>query len=151
MYEFLLTFHGWLRYLVIILAVVVLFKAWQGFLQKKKWDDNIEKLSLFFTISLDIQLLIGLLLYGIFSPLTKLAFQNFGGAMKDSMLRYWAVEHIFIMLIAIIVVHVGRVKIKKASDDAKKFKSAAIYFTIGLILVLIGIPWPFLSNGRPLL
>lgn len=150
MYEFLLTFHGWLRYIVIILAVFTLFKAWQGFLQNKKWDDQTDKLSLFYNISLDIQLLLGLLLYGIFSPLTKLAFEDFGGAMKDSMLRYWAVEHITIMIIAIILVHVGRIKAKKATEDKAKFKAIAVYFTISIILILFGIPWPFYSYGRPL-
>jgi len=150
MYEFLLVFHSWLRYLVIILAAIVLIKAWQGFMQKKSWDESVEKFSLFFTISLDVQLLIGLLLYGIFSPLTKLAFEDFGGAMKDSMLRYWAVEHIIIMLIAIIIAHVGKKKNKKASEDIKKFKAAVVYFTIAVILIIVGIPWPFYSNGRGL-
>ncbi len=150
MYEFLLTFHGWLRYFVIFLAAFVLVKAWQGFIQKKSWDISVEKSSLFFSILLDIQLLIGFLLYFVYSPLTKIAFQNFGAAMKDSMLRYWAVEHLTLMLIAIILVHIGRIKIKKASEDIKKFKAAVIYFTIAVILILVGIPWPFLPNGRGL-
>jgi uncharacterized membrane protein YidH (DUF202 family) len=62
-------------------------------------------------------------------------------AMKDSQLRYWAVEHIFIMIFSIVIAQVGRIRIKRAHSSINKHKNAAIYFTLAFILILSRIPW----------
>ena len=95
---------------------------------------------------MDIQLLLGLLLYFVFSPITKTAFQDFGAAMADSELRYFAVEHLLMMVIAVVLVHIGRALSRRADTDNSKYKRAAIFFTLSLLVVLAAIPW-----FRPLL
>ncbi len=90
---------------------------------------------------MDLQFLVGILLYAFYSPLTKAAFANFGAAMQNPDLRFYAVEHISMMVIALALVHIGRAKSKKATSPLKKHRSAAIFYTISLILILAAIPW----------
>jgi hypothetical protein len=85
------------------------------------------------------------------SPFTAIAFQDFGAAMANPSLRFWAVEHITGMLIGIALAHVGRVKMKKADNDARRHRLATIYFGLALIATCVSIPWPGMAVSRPLL
>ena len=105
----------------------------------------------FFTIALDLQLLVGLLLHLGLSPLTQMAFENVAAAMRSPSLRFWAVEHPFGMVIALVLVHVVRVRIRKAATDVSRHKLAAILFGIALVVILLSSPWPGTPNARPLL
>ncbi len=93
-------------------------------------------------ISCDIQLLMGLVLYftGMWFDRLK---TDTGAAMKDAPMRFFAVEHAFMMIIAWLLVHVGRSMVKRADTDAQKHKRTLIYFGIALVLILAMIPWPF--------
>ena len=91
--------------------------------------------------TLHLQALIGLVLYFVFSPITTNAFGGDVSPMKDAGIRYWAVEHIFMMIVAVVVAQIGRSKAKKKTDSADKFKTQAIFFTIALLLILSRIPW----------
>ncbi len=102
-----------------------------------------DKLSLFSLISVHIQLLLGLVLYFI-SPVVKNAMASgMGEAMKDVAQRFWLVEHLVGMIIGIALITIGRIAAKKASDDSAKFKKVLIYFTLGLLVIIASIPWPF--------
>jgi len=90
---------------------------------------------------MDIQFTIGIILYTVLSPVTRAAFANMGAAMKDKELRFVAVEHIFLMVAATALVHIGALKIKKATSDEAMFKFGTIFFTIALGLMIAGIPW----------
>ena len=90
---------------------------------------------------MDIQFLIGMILYAFVSPFTKAAFADFGAAMKNADLRFYAVEHILMMVIALVFVHIGKSKSKKAVASWKKHRAAAIWFGLALVLILVGIPW----------
>lgn len=102
------------------------------------------------TIALDIQMLLGLLLYVFLSPFTTQAFQDFGAAMREPGMRYWAVEHSTLMLLAVIVAHIGNVMARKALSDRARQLRTAWFFGVVVLLLLLGMPWPGLSNGRPL-
>ncbi len=141
MYTGLLHTHNMFRWLVLITLLLAVLFALIGWFGKKEWakKDNITGLLL--TIFMDIQFLVGIILYAFVSPITKAAFADFGAAMKNADLRFYAVEHIFIMIIALVLVHVGRAKSKKASAPWKKHKTSAIFYGIALVLVLTAIPW----------
>ena len=94
MYNLTLILHNLFRWLILIIGVLAVIRAFIGWFGKKEWTQLDDRLGLGFTVSMDIQLLLGLLLYFVFSPITKKAFQDFGAAMADSNLRYFAVEHI---------------------------------------------------------
>ena len=141
MYTFVLATHNIVRWLVLIVGVIAVVMAFVGWFGKRNWRDTDDKLGLAYTGLLDLNLLLGLLLYIFLSPITKAAFANFGAAMGDSTLRFFAVEHIFGMVVAIVLAHVGRSRSKKASDSVKKYRTAAIWFALSLVAVLAMIPW----------
>ena len=101
-------------------------------------------------VALDLQLLVGLALYFAISPTTRVALSDFGAAMADPGLRFWAVEHPFMMLAAVVLAHVGRVLARKAPTPAAKRTRLLICFGLSTALMLIGTPWPGMENGRPL-
>ena len=141
MYETFLFIHSWLRWIVLVLAVLVIIKSFLGWQLKQKYGRSDNALSASFVGSLHLQLLIGLVLYFFLSPITTNAFQDFGGAMKAASIRYWSVEHIFVMILAVIVAQVGRSRSKKVSSSKKKFKTVTVFYLIALLLMLSRIPF----------
>jgi len=125
----------------LISLVITLVKYVAGWIGNKPWSKIDNLLGVVFTSLMDIQLLLGLSLYFFLSPLTKIALADFGAAMKDNNLRFYAVEHFSIMLVAVVMVHIGRAKSKKAKTDIGKFRIVSIFFIIALGLILGGIPW----------
>lgn len=141
--DIFLALHNLNRWVVIVLIVVALARAFSGWLQKKPWVDLDRRVSLFTTIALDVQFLLGLILYGVrWVPLMS----DMEAVMSTPALRQIAVEHPILGLLAIIFAHIGSARAKKAADDAGKHKAIAIFFSIVTLLLLILIPW-----GRPLL
>jgi hypothetical protein len=151
MFITLLTLHNITRWLVVVFAVLALVRAYSGWFGKKDYIKADRMAGMLFGSFMDLQLLLGLILYIFLSPTTTNAFKNFGGAMADGYIRFYAVEHIAIMLIAIVLVHVGSAMVKKAEETVKKHRRAALWYSASILLVLAAIPWPFLSYGRPLL
>lgn len=102
-----------------------------------------KKLALFTLISMHLQLVIGLWLYAMF--VTAPGF-DFGASMKIPVTRFFSVEHITGMLVAIIIFTIGYIKSKRAITDKSKFKNIAIFFTIAIVLILAMIPWPCMEK-----
>ncbi|HAQ18826.1 MAG TPA: hypothetical protein DCR40_06250 [Prolixibacteraceae bacterium] len=141
MYTGFLHVHDTLRWILLLSLTITLLKYLVGWLGNKQWKKSDNVLGIVFTSLMDIQLLTGLVLYFFLSPVTKLALSDFGAAMKNADLRFYAVEHFSMMLIAVVLVHIGRAKSKKIKFDRKKFKTAFIFFFIALIFMLAAIPW----------
>ena len=141
MYTGFLMLHSILRWVLLLSLVITLVKYILGWMGNQPWKKIDNVLGIVFTSLMDIQLLIGLVLYFFLSPITKLALSDFGGAMKDDGLRFYAVEHFSMMLIAVVLVHIGRAKSKKAKSDIGKFRIASIFFLLALVLILAAIPW----------
>lgn len=143
MYNILLRSHSGLRWVLLALVLTAIFRSFSGISSGKKFEALDDRLSLFSLISAHIQLLLGLTLYFI-SPLVEAAMEvGMGAAMKETALRFWLVEHIFGMIIGIVLITIGRIAAKKAASDKEKFKKIAIYFSVGLLIILATIPWPF--------
>lgn len=131
MYLGLLHAHSIIRYITLILIIAVVVKSLIGWQNRQPFGKTEDKLSLFLFISVHTQLLIGLLLY-FFSPLV-----NFSG-MADKVYRYWSVEHAGLNLIAIALITVGRVRMKKISQNLPEAKHKVLFlFTAGALLLLI--------------
>lgn len=141
MYNSTLFIHSWLRWVVLILMILVIVKSIIGLTGNKNYEKLDRILAASTVGTLHLQLFIGLALYIFLSPITQAAFSDFGAAMKEASVRYWAVEHIFAMIVAIGLAEVGKSKAKKASEDKKKFKMQLIFFTLSLILILSRIPF----------
>jgi hypothetical protein len=150
MYTAVLTTHSWLRWAVLLLGVVVVIRALAGARAKRPWNTSDNRTSRLFGIVLDLQLLIGLLLYFALSPITRAAMQDFGGAMRISAMRYWAVEHVFGMVVGLAFAHAGQSRIRKTADPVAKHRVAAVFFILALVAIVASIPWPGLPTARPL-
>jgi uncharacterized membrane protein YoaK (UPF0700 family) len=138
--------HNIFRWLVLAGAVYAIYRMARGMITKIEWTDADRKSGLVFMILIDIQLLLGLILYFVFSPLIKTFFANFSTAMQDSTLRFWGIEHIGLMVVVAVMAHLGAGVAKKQISDADKFKRSTIFFVLVVLLLLAGIPW-----FRPLL
>jgi hypothetical protein len=140
MYTALFHSHNLIRWILLILLVFVLFRAWSGWLGKGSYQ-KIDKITGGMLVGFThLQLIIGLLLYFVYSPITQAAFKDMGAAMKDANLRFYAVEHILTMIIAVVLIQLGRTFSKKATTDIEKHKKVAIYTTIALLLIISRMP-----------
>jgi len=75
---------------------------------------------------------------------------GFGDVMKDKVYRYFAIEHLTGMLIAIVLITIGRGAAKKNIPDLAKFKRSFWFFLVALVIILATVPWPFrVGIGRP--
>lgn len=144
--QIVLGIHNALRWLVLVAAIYALIRMVRGLVAKSAWADADRNAGLVFSILIDTQLLLGLILYFIFSPLIKTFLADFGTAMQDSTLRFWGIEHIALMLAAAVFVHLGSAVAKKDIPDQEKYKRSMIFFVLVVLMLLVGIPW-----SRPLL
>ena len=132
MYSLLLHLHSLLRFFILIALLIVIVKAVMGMTNKTpfgKWDN---KFSLYLLIFTHLQLIIGVILYFI-SP--QVWFD--GSTMSDKVARYWAVEHVVGMLIAVILITVARITSKRFANDHEKHKRLFIFNLIALAIVVI--------------
>ncbi len=142
MYETIQFIHSYWAYLTLLLIILATLNALKGSFTKQEFSSKDFRLALFALIVTHIQVLIGLILY-MFSPSAMGAIKSsgMGSVMKDSILRYFSVEHPLMMLIAVVLITIGFSKHKKKESSAQKFKTIAIFYTIALVLVLSRIPW----------
>jgi hypothetical protein len=148
MYTAVLIVHSWLRWAVLLAGLLAVFRAVTR--ANRPWTPADANAARLFVMTLDIQFVIGALLYFVLSPLTTLALEDFGNAMRTSGLRFWAVEHVFGVLVGVTLAHVGHVRIKKAPNDERRHRLALIFFGLALLAIAAAIPWPGLPNERPL-
>jgi hypothetical protein len=167
MYATLLTVHNLLRWAVLLGGLYAITKSVLGIMHKRDFTKQENLSHALFVGFCHLQLVLGLILYFI-SPVVEAALagadrslladhqqsnriysighflrllQNMGAAMKDPASRFVAVEHISTMIIAIVLIQVGRTLSKKQTEAMAKHKKAVVFFSIGLILILSRIPW----------
>jgi hypothetical protein len=150
-YEPLVILHSWIRWIVLVTALIAIVRGIRGKTARAPWGPADDAAGRWFVTSLDIQMLIGLALYFFLSPYTMSAWSNMGEAMRDPMLRFFAIEHLVGMIGGTALVHIGRVRIRKAADPQRKHTLAVVFFAIALLVIAASIPWPFMSTGRPLI
>lgn len=144
--NYYLVIHSFLRWAIVLLGVWAVLSALFAVMSKREYRSSDNKLGLFFMISCDLQLLLGLILYFTGMWFEKLK-SGMGAVMKDPTERFFTVEHALMMIIAWLLVHVGRSMVKRADTDAQKHKRTLIYFGIAMVIILVMIPWPFREPG----
>jgi len=142
MYQILKHAHSGLRWVVLILLIVAIIGAWQNWQKKTTYEPKEQRLALFAMIVAHLQLLLGLILYFI-SPLVQFSSETMG----DSLLRFFTVEHTTGMALALALITMGYSRAKRQAPAAQGFKTLFTFYLIGLILILISIPWPFRGLG----
>ncbi|HLV41626.1 MAG TPA: hypothetical protein VKY37_05065 [Brumimicrobium sp.] len=132
--------HSGLRYIVLALLVIAIFNAIAN-LKSGKYEKKDKMINLFGMIFLHIQLLLGLVLYFMSEKV-----QFIEGVMKNSVLRFYTMEHILLMVVAIIFITLGRKKAESLPEPASRHKMILRYYGLGLVIIFIAIPWPFMRD-----
>jgi hypothetical protein len=148
MYELVLALHSWVRWAAVVTGILATAAAFVG--RSTDGASAADRWGRFFIIALDVQLLLGLLLYFVLSPNTAAILEDFGAAMRDRNTRFWAVEHGVLMLFAIVMAHLGKVLSRKAQSAKAKQMRLIVCFTLATLAMLAATPWPGMANGRPL-
>lgn len=119
--------------------------AFSGWFGKRTFGASDQKVGMFFVLTAHLQLIIGLILY------VMKGWYNGMSSMSDPVVRFWAMEHFVGMLLGIVIITIGRARGKRKETNLAKHKTFAIYYTIGLIIVIALIPWPMKEDvGRAL-
>lgn len=130
--------HSGLRWIVLLLLIWSIVNAFSGWQKRKAYTDKDLKVHKFAFISLHVQLLLGLILYAI-NWGVKVDFSQ----MKNTVIRFYTVEHLSLMLLAIVIASVGYIKSKKVVETPARFRLIFFTYGIALLLILAAIPWPF--------
>ena len=136
--EGLLFFHSLLRYIVLILLITSIFFAFRGYFSSAPILIGERKVWIFTVVACHIQLVIGLILY----------WMNSGSYGTGRVATFWKVEHIAGMIVAVLLVTLGRTLSKRARSEKRKQLMVGICYLVGLLLILKMIPWPFLEVGH---
>jgi len=142
---FILAVHNVVRWFVFLFAIVALLRALKGINGGVDYASGAKRSVFLFTMSVHLQLVLGLLLYGV-SPLTRHAMGDMGAAMRDPGVRFFVVEHPTLMILAVVAATLTGVLARRGPDDTVRHRRAAIGIALSLGLILAGIPWQ-----RPLL
>ena len=134
LYSFLLQAHSGWRYVVTILLLLAIVLSFSGWLGRKPYTPGNRKLNMFAMISAHTQLLIGIVLYFI-SPYVQFN----SSTMKDATTRYWTVEHITMMIFAIVLITIGHSRSKKLVLPEAKHRAVAIFYILALLVIALAI------------
>ncbi len=149
MYGAVLFVHSWIRWAALLLGAAATASAFRdapapaSALAGVKWDA-------YFQLSLDLQLLFGFLLYFGLSPFTRDALNDFSASLRVPALSFWTVGHVTVMFVAVALVRIGRILAMNAKTPASRRARRVVCFSLAMLLLLAGIPWPGLPWGRPL-
>ena len=134
LYSFFKEFHSGFRYIVIVLVLLALIRAFMGWLGKRPYGEGNRKLNLFAMISVHTQFLLGIILFFI-SPMVQFSKET----MKNPVTRYFTVEHWVMMVIAIAIITVGHSKSKKLTVPQDKHKIIALFYTLALLIIIVAL------------
>jgi len=141
MYSTILHLHNGLRWLILLSGVWCLFLLYSALIKTPANRAAARRSLLIYTITLDLQLLVGLTIYFFFSSETKVAFADLAAAMKNHETRQFAVEHPLMMILAIVLAHIANVIFKRSATDSTRYRRTALYVTSSLLLILLAVPW----------
>ncbi|MBO0948633.1 hypothetical protein [Fibrella forsythiae] len=141
-YSITLLIHSYLRWLVLVSLLAVLASAYAGLWRPRPYRPTDQLLRVVATFIAHTQLLVGTYLYTI-SPIIRYYWQYRPSFSKAPQFSFFGLIHLSLMLTAVILITIGSSKAKRQTDAQQQLKTTAIYFTIGLLLILLAVPWPF--------
>lgn len=142
LYQIIKHSHSGLRWFVLLFLLFAIISSIVKLIKQKEYGSFDKKIGMYAFMSLNLQFVIGAILYFISA---KVVFS--GESMSNDLLRFFLVEHVGMMLIAIVLISIGYSKVKKASNSKSKLKKTLMFYGIGLIIILLAIPWPWQLLG----
>ncbi len=141
MYSMILSLHSITRWVVLILGLSAAFRSFIGLSARMEWTALDHRWGMLFAIAMDIQFLLGLILYFFLSAITRDALSHFNSPFHDNNQRFYALIHVLYMALAIAFTHLGSILPRKANTALVKHQRAATFFTLAVLCILLGIPW----------
>lgn len=142
MFPILLSIHSLVRWLVLIGLLLAIVTSWNGLRTLRPFSKNDNRIRIFTVSFAHVQLVLGLWLYFI-SPMVDYFLHHFKSAVHERELRFFGMEHITMMVIAITLITTGAAKAKRKQKDADKFKTMLIWSSVALFIIFFSIPWKF--------
>lgn len=142
----ILHLHSALRWVVLVLLVITIIDSLMR--MYKPVNNTDKKLALFTLASVHTQIVLGLILYFFGEHMQEIFSQ--GEVMKNSVNRFWAVEHMAGMVLAAVFITIGYSRAKRQAEKWAKHRMIFAYYLVGLILILASIPWPFREAAKAL-
>lgn len=136
MYNIVIKLHYIVSAIFLILAIVTTVWAIIGWIKDLACPTSFLRLSWVFIHFLYIQLLTGITLYFFLQPEADASMMTMEEALHHNSQRFWGIEHVSLMLFALILSQVGRLIIKQISSDRKKYRAATFYYGISLLVVM---------------
>ena len=142
MYLTLLFVHSAVRWLVLLSLFYAVISSYKGYQSKSSFTKTDNLVRHWTATIAHIQLMLGIVLYSQ-SALIKYFWNHFAEASKDLSTLFFGLIHLFLMLLAIVIITIGSAVAKRKTLDSEKFKTMLIWFSIALVIIFIAIPWPF--------
>jgi hypothetical protein len=145
-YGVVLYIHSVVRWAIVAAGLYAAARAWRGRLGQHAWLKADTRAGRILVSLMDAQLLIGFVLYVLYSPVIQ------GAKLRPEMvagsrgMRFWVFEHPIAAFVAIVIAHIGFLKARKGGPLAHR--DAALFYTLALLIVLAVMPWPIFSYGR---
>jgi hypothetical protein len=146
MYPYVLIAHNTWRWVVLGLGMLLLISVVRGLREQTPWGTGVALKARLFAIAVDLQLLGGVALYLVLSPLTTMARSNADSLQTASEQQFVGLAHGLVMVAAIALVHVAAVLVRKAGNDVTRHRLALGLYGPALLIIIAGTPW-----WRPLL
>lgn len=143
LYVILKGIHNITRWLVLLAGIWAILSSFSGLIARRNWTSGDRTAGLAFSALFGIQLILGLVLYAI-SPVVRAGIADYANAVTQ--VKFFTIYHLVIMFIAFILAQLGYSRSKKAVTDGGKFRIAAIFYTLSMLLTLMMIPWGFRPN-----
>lgn len=149
-YELTLVVHSWVRWLLVVAAIVLIVRSAFAWRRGHEWTATHERAHAALVGLADLQFTLGVCLYVFWSPFAAAFISNPAVAIKEHTLRFFGLEHPTMMVLAVALLHIGRARAKRATSARDQHRVALRWTLAALLVVLTSIPWPGLRHGRPL-
>ena len=139
LYTFAFKIHIYISTITLLSGILTQVLSIQGWIKKRDYTRFDQWSSLIFNIGLYLQLILGFIIYFTLRTSLEGAMWEVPDTENDASLRFWAIEHIALMIFALFLTQMGRVFIKRASQPIRIFKASVFYYGTALLLILFSV------------
>lgn len=139
LYSVAFKIHIYISAITLLSGITTLILSIQGWTRKRAYSRIDAWSSLIFNIGLYLQLILGFIIYFTLRTSLEGSVWEVPDTENDASLRFWAIEHIALMIFALFLTQLGRIFIKRASQPIRMFKASVFYYGIALLLILFSV------------
>jgi hypothetical protein len=131
--------HIFISTITLLTGIFTIALSIQGLIRKREYGRKDLVLSVVFNVALYFQLILGFLIYYLLRSTLEGPLWEVPDTQNDASLRFWAIEHIALMIFALFLTQLGRVYIKRSKGTSRKFRASLFYFGTSLSLILFSV------------